>query len=106
MALLLFLVILGILIVVQEWGHFISARMLGIRVEKFSIGFGKKIFSKVSKGTEFMISVIPLGGYVKLAGDERSECKGDADEFFSHPVWHRAVVIAMGPIVNVVFAYF
>lgn len=105
MALLVFLIILGVLIVVHEWGHFISARMLGIRVETFSIGFGKKIFSKRSKGTEFMISAIPLGGYVKLAGDERSACKGDPDEFFSHSVWHRAIVIAMGPIVNIFFAY-
>lgn len=105
MSLLIFLTILGILIIVHEWGHFIAARMLGIRVEKFSIGFGKKLFSKESKGTEFIVSAIPLGGYIKLAGDERAECKGTKDEFFSHPVWHRAIVIAMGPIVNVVFAY-
>ncbi len=106
MSILVFLIVLGVLIIVHEWGHFFAARLLGIRVEKFSIGFGKKLFSKVSKGTEFIVSAIPLGGYVKLAGDERSECTGAAEEFFSHAVWHRAVVIAMGPIVNFVFAYF
>lgn len=105
MTLLVFLTVIGILIIVHEWGHFIAARLLGIRVEKFSIGFGKKLFSKVSQGTEFIVSVIPLGGYVKLAGDERNGCTGADDEFFSHPVWHRAVVVAMGPIVNLVFAY-
>lgn len=105
MSLLIFLIILGILIIVHEWGHFIAARLLGIRVEKFSVGFGKKLFSKESKGTEFIVSAVPLGGYVKLAGDERAECTGSSDEFFSHSVWHRAIVIVMGPLVNFVFAY-
>jgi len=105
MTLLVFLIVLGILIIVHEWGHFIAARLLGIRVEKFSIGFGKKLVSRVSQGTEFIVAAIPLGGYVKLAGDERAECTGSADEFFSHPVWHRALVIVMGPLINCVFAY-
>jgi len=105
MTLLIFLIVLGVLIIVHEWGHFMAARILGIRVEKFSIGFGKKLVSWMSQGTEFIVAVIPLGGYVKLSGDERTECTGSADEFFSHPVWHRAAVIVMGPLVNCVFAY-
>jgi regulator of sigma E protease len=105
MSLLIFLCVLGLLIIVHEWGHFISAKVLGIKVEKFSIGFGPKLFSKTVNGTNFMVSAVPLGGYVKLAGDERPECKGNPDEFFSHPVWHRAIVVVMGPVVNFIFAY-
>ena len=104
-SLLIFIIVLSVLIVVHEWGHFIAARKLGICVETFSIGFGPKLFSKNIGGTDFVVSAIPLGGYVKLLGDDRSECKGLAEEFYSHSVWHRAVVIAMGPIVNFVFAY-
>jgi len=99
------LLVFSILIIVHEWGHFIMARRLGIRVERFSIGFGKKIFSRKSGDTEFMVSAIPLGGYVKMAGDERSQCEGKADEFYSHPVGHRSLVVLMGPVVNFLFAY-
>lgn len=105
MSLIVFIFILGLLIIVHEWGHFMTARKLGIGVETFSIGFGPKLFSKIVKGTRFVVSAIPLGGYVKLAGDERSACKGNADEFFSHPVKHRAAVVVMGPVVNFIFAY-
>ena len=105
MSLLIFLIVLSILVVVHEWGHFITAKRLGVGGERFSVGFGKKIFSRIHKGTEFMISAIPLGGYVKLAGEDRSECKGEADEFFSHPVGHRSLIVVMGPVVNILFAY-
>ncbi|MFP4472410.1 MAG: RIP metalloprotease RseP [Candidatus Omnitrophota bacterium] len=105
MSLLIFLIVLGVLIIVHEWGHFMAARFLGIGVEKFSIGFGPKLFSRHHKGTDFMVSAIPLGGYVKLAGDERSACTGRADEFYSRPVGHRALVVMMGPVVNFIFAY-
>ena len=99
------LVVLSVLIIVHEWGHFITARKLGIRVEKFSIGFGKKIFSRKKGNTEYMLSAIPLGGYVKLAGDERDQCQGKPDEFYARPIGHRALVVLMGPVVNFVFAY-
>ncbi len=105
MSLIVFIVVLSILIIVHEWGHFITARKLGVRVEKFSVGFGKKIFSHMHDGTEFMICAIPLGGYVKMAGDEREECIGTKDEFYSHSVGHRAAIVLMGPVVNYVFAY-
>ncbi len=105
MSVVIFLFILGILVIVHEWGHFISARFLGIGVDKFSIGFGPEIFSRKVKGTDFIVSAIPLGGYVKLAGDERSNCQGATNEFFSRPVWQRAVVVMMGPVVNFLFAY-
>lgn len=106
MSLIIFLVVLGILIVVHEWGHYIAARKQGIGVEQFSVGFGPKLFSWRADGTEFMICAIPLGGFVKLAGDDRTKLTGRPEEFFSHPVGHRAIVILMGPLVNIVFAYF
>ncbi len=105
MSVIIFLTVLSILIVVHEWGHYIAAKKVGVTVEKFSVGFGPKLFSKNFQGTEFMVSAIPLGGFVKLAGDERSQCKGDPREFYSHPVWHRALIVLMGPVINVVFAY-
>ncbi len=106
MSLLIFIVVLGILIIVHEWGHYIAARKQGIEVEQFSVGFGPKLFSWKADGTEFMVCAIPLGGFVKLAGDDRTKLKGKPEEFYSHPVGHRALVILMGPLVNVVFAYF
>ncbi len=105
MSTLIFLAVLSILIIVHEWGHFYAARRLGVDVERFSIGFGPKLFSWHSKGTEFMVSAIPLGGYVKMSGDERDQCKGGKNEFFSHRPLHRAVIVAMGPVINFVFAY-
>lgn len=106
MSLIIFLVVLGILIIVHEWGHYIAARKLGISVEQFSVGFGPKLFSWKADGTEFMVCAVPLGGFVKLAGDDRTKLKGAKDEFYSHPVGHRALVIVMGPVINIVFAYF
>jgi regulator of sigma E protease len=104
MNLIIFLVVLSILVIVHEWGHFIAAKSLGVRVLKFSVGFGPKLFSRMHNGTEFMVCAIPLGGYVKMAGDERSECKGTRDEFYAHPVGHRAIIVLMGPMVNFAFA--
>ena len=105
MSLIIFAIVLSVLIVVHEWGHFITARLLGVRVEKFALGFGPLLFSRRHKGTDYLLRAIPMGGYVKLAGDERNQCKGEADEFYSHPVGHRALIVAMGPIINFVFAY-
>ncbi|MCC6759071.1 MAG: site-2 protease family protein, partial [Candidatus Omnitrophica bacterium] len=65
MSLLIFIVVLGILIIVHEWGHYIAARKQGIEVEQFSVGFGPKLFSWKADGTEFMVCAIPLGGFVK-----------------------------------------
>ena len=105
MGTLVFIIVLSILVIVHECGHFVVAKSLGIKVERFAIGFGPKIFGKVFNGTEFLICLIPLGGYVKMAGDERNECKGEQDEFYSKPVGLRALVVVAGPIVNYVFAF-
>jgi len=101
----IFVIIISILILVHELGHFITAKKLGVVVEQFSLGFGPKLFRKVHKGTEYLVCLIPLGGYVKMAGDERSECTGAAGEFHSQPLRHKALIVLNGPIVNYFLAY-
>ncbi|AZL85515.1 MULTISPECIES: sigma E protease regulator RseP [Aliivibrio] len=104
-----FIIALGILVAVHEYGHFWVARRCGVIVEKFSIGFGKSIWSRKGKdGTEYSISMIPLGGYVKML-DERvddvpEELKKHA--FNNRPLWQRSAIVAAGPIANFIFAVF
>ncbi len=105
MSLIIFIFILSILVLVHEWGHYITARKCGVRVEQFSLGFGPKLWSKVHDNTEFCLCAIPLGGYVKMAGDERERCTGSSEEFFSKSVGQRAMIVLMGPVVNLVLAY-
>ena len=105
MIFLIFAFILGLLIVVHEAGHFIMARMLGVRVEEFAFGFGPKLWGWKNGDTEYRVCAIPLGGYVKMAGDERTNAKGAQDEFFSKPAGHRALIVLMGPVVNFILAY-
>ncbi len=105
MSFLIFLIVLSVLIIVHEFGHFVVAKALGVKVERFALGFGPKIISKVYGGTEFMLCVFPLGGYVKMAGDERDQCKGLPDEYFSKPPGHRSLIVLMGPVVNYLLAY-
>ncbi|VAX35056.1 Membrane-associated zinc metalloprotease [hydrothermal vent metagenome] len=100
-----FFLFLGILITVHEWGHFITAKKLGVRVDEFALGFGPTLFSKPWNGTNYILKLLPLGGYVKMAGDERSKCTGKPDEFYSKSPWKRALVVFNGPLVNFVFAY-
>ena len=105
MSVILFIVVLSVLIVVHEGGHFLTAKKLGVKVEQFALGFGPKLFSWISGGTEYCLCAIPLGGYVKMAGDERAQCKGAGDEYFSKPAGHRSLIVLMGPVVNYVLAY-
>jgi regulator of sigma E protease len=102
-----FVVVLGVLIFVHEFGHFIVARKLGVGVTKFSFGFGPKLFGVQRGETEYLVSAIPLGGYVKLVGEnETEEIPADQRErSFSHkPVWVKMAVVAAGPIGNLLFA--
>lgn len=100
MTLLIFLALLSILILVHEFGHFMAAKLQGVTVEKFSLGFGLKLFSKKYKGTEYMLCAIPFGGYVKLAGDNPEEVKGRPDEYLTKPVGARLQIIIWGPLLN------
>ena len=102
---LIFIFVLGALVVIHEFGHFIVARMLGIRAEKFSIGFGPVLFAKKIDGTEFCVSLLPLGGFVKLAGESPDEAKGAPWEFQSKPLLHRVAVVLAGPLMNALLAY-
>ncbi len=98
-------VILGFMILIHEFGHFAVAKLLGVRVEQFAIGFGKRLFGFKRGETDYRINALPLGGYVKMSGenpmDERS---GDPGEFMSHPRWHRFLIAIAGPSMNILFA--
>lgn len=97
-----FLFVLGVLIFVHELGHFLVARWYGVKVLAFSLGFGPKVV-KVTRGdTEYCISAIPLGGYVKLAGEETPS--GDPTEFLSKSKWVRVQVYLAGPVMNIALA--
>ena len=105
MTLIIFVIILSILILVHEAGHFLMARKVGVRVEEFALGFGRKLYSRVIGGTDYRVCAIPLGGYVKMAGDDRSQAKGLSDEYFSKSPGQRSLIILMGPVVNYLLAY-
>ncbi|MDA1142223.1 MAG: RIP metalloprotease RseP [Planctomycetota bacterium] len=95
----------GMLIFVHELGHFLVAKWVGIRVEKFSLGFGPTIFGFTRGDTEYVISYIPLGGYVKMAGEMAIPGEDPKlDEFFGKKPWERAAVIIAGPAMNIIFA--
>lgn len=104
-----FIIALGLLVAVHEWGHFWVARRCGVKVERFSIGFGKPLWRKTDKlGTEFVLAAIPLGGYVRML-DERVDQVKEQDlpyAFNRQSVGKRIAIIAAGPLVNFIFAVF
>jgi len=100
LALLIFLFILSLLILVHEFGHFIIAKRMGVKVEQFSLGFGPVLFKKKKRSTEYSISLFPLGGFVKLAGDNLEEYTGKPDEYFSQKPGRRFWIIFFGPLLN------
>ena len=103
--LLAFLFVLGVLVFVHELGHFLAARRLGVRVLTFSLGFGPKILRFTRGDTEYCVSVIPLGGYVKMAGETPDDSgTGRPDEFMSKTKWERFQILIMGPVMNIVLA--
>ncbi|MFH1577480.1 MAG: RIP metalloprotease RseP [Candidatus Omnitrophota bacterium] len=105
MSILIFVGVLSILIIVHEFGHFMFARKMGVKVEQFSLGFGPRLFKWKVKDTEYTICAIPLGGFVKLAGDDPEEFKGKPDEYLSKSVGQRAGIIFCGPLLNYVLAF-
>ncbi len=101
------IVALGILVGIHEWGHFIVARMCGVKVLKFSIGFGQSLYSWVDKkGTEFVIAWIPLGGFVKMVDEREGDVKPDdlPYAFNRKPAAQRIAIVAAGPLINLIFA--
>ena len=104
-SILAFVVVLGITISIHEFGHFAMAKLLKIRVLVFSLGFGPKLVGFTRGDTEYRLSPIPLGGYVKMAGENYdADRKGTPDEFLSHPKWHRFLVAIAGPLMNIFLA--
>ncbi len=102
--------VLGVLILIHEWGHFIVARLFKVRVDVFSIGFGPRLFGWKRGDTDYRVSAVPLGGYVRMAGQDLSEVDssqvaptGAPDELMSKRRWQRALISFAGPAVNLVF---
>jgi regulator of sigma E protease len=100
-----FVFVLGVLVFVHELGHFLAARRIGIRVLTFSLGFGPKLLAVRRGATEYCLSAIPLGGYVKMAGENPDDTRtGAPDEFLSRSKWERFQVLIMGPVMNLAMA--
>ena len=114
MTILAFLIMLGVLITIHEFGHFLFARMFGVKVETFSIGFGPPIFRWKGKETEYQIALIPLGGYVKMYGEDsmtepvqgevNKEAYNDPRSFHSKPRWQKMLIAFAGPLFNIILA--
>jgi regulator of sigma E protease len=97
-------IVLGIMVLVHEFGHFAVAKLCGIRVETFSIGFGKRLFGFRHGDTDYRLSLLPLGGYVKMSGDNPGEAPTDPGDFNAHPRWQRMLVALAGPFANFILA--
>ncbi len=98
-------VVLGVMILLLEFGHYAAAKLFGVRVHVFSIGFGKRLAGFRRGDTDYRISALPFGGYVKMAGENPLEARtGAPDEFMSHPRWQRFVIVLAGPTMNILLA--
>lgn len=96
---------LGLMVLLHEWGHFVVARLFGVRVDVFSIGFGPRLWGFRHGPTDYRVSALPLGGYVRMAGDNPSEERtGSPDEFLSKPRWQRVLIALAGPTTNLLLA--
>jgi regulator of sigma E protease len=103
--LLAVVIVLGFLIFIHEAGHFLLAKLFRVRVLVFSFGFGKRLFGFRKGGTDYRVSLVPLGGYVRMAGDNPEEnLAGNPDEFLSKPKWQRFLILFAGPAMNIVIA--
>jgi len=101
---LAFIFVLGVMVLIHELGHFLAARYFKVRVESFSIGMGPRLIGFRRGDTDYKICMLPIGGYVKMAGESIGEPTGDPDEFLSKPRWQRLIIAAMGPIFNGILA--
>jgi regulator of sigma E protease len=106
-----FLVVFGVLVFIHEFGHFFTAKLVGIRVETFSFGYGKRLFGVRRKGTDYRVSLFPLGGYVKFLGEGELFSEGGKvtlppDHFLAKTRWERFLVMVMGSVMNIFLAVF
>jgi regulator of sigma E protease len=102
--LLAFVFVLGVLVFFHESGHFLTAKWVGVRVKTFSLGFPPKLLGRKWGETEYVIGLLPLGGYVKMAGDNPAESSGDPAEFLSRSKWERLAILFAGPFANLILA--
>ncbi len=102
--LLAFVFVLGVLVFFHESGHFLTAKWVGVRVKTFSLGFPPKILGRKWGETEYVIGLLPIGGYVKMAGDNPGESSGNPAEFLSRSKWERLAILFAGPFANLVLA--
>jgi regulator of sigma E protease len=101
------IILLGVIVFVHELGHFLCAKLVGVRVLKFSLGFGPKLIGRKYGDTEYLVSSVPLGGYVKMFGEEPDEELKEEEKPFAYncqPVWKRFVIVFSGPLFNILFA--
>lgn len=103
--LILVIIVISILILVHEWGHFYSARKLGVKVEEFGFGFPPKLFSVARNGVRYSFNLLPFGGFVKIFG-EHGEGEGSRESFISRPAWQRFAILAAGVAMNFLLAWF
>jgi regulator of sigma E protease len=100
------LLVLGLMVLVHEFGHFIVAKWCGVRIETFAIGFGKRVIGFRRGGTDYQINILPLGGYVKMAGEIPGEdASNDPGELNNHPRWQRMLIAVAGPVANFALAF-
>jgi len=105
-ALIVGVLVLGILVLLHEWGHFVAAKLCGVRVDVFSIGFGPRLWGVKRGDTDYRLSALPLGGYVRMAGDNPVEERTGAPyEFLSRPRWQRFIIAVAGPITNILLTF-
>ena len=103
-----FIVLIGVMVVVHEFGHFAVAKLCRVRVEAFSIGFGPRLFGIKRGDTDYKVCLLPLGGYVKMTGENPSEGDQAVDDpgaFMSHPRWQRMLIGLAGPVANFILAF-
>ena len=104
---LAFLIVFGIIVLVHEAGHFIAARLMKVRVDTFSFGFGKRLFGKKFGETDFRVSLVPLGGYVKMAGEDEYDAKDlKPYEFQAKNRGQKIFILIMGPLMNIFLSLF
>jgi regulator of sigma E protease len=103
-SILAFIFALGVIIVVHEAGHLLMAKAFGVRVLTFSVGFGKRLWGVRRGETDYRVSAVPLGGYVRLGGENPEEATDDPREFLNKPRWQRVLVYLAGPAMNVVLS--
>ena len=102
-----FIVLIGVMVIVHELGHFIVAKLCRVRVEAFSLGFGPRLFGVKYGGTDYKVCLLPLGGFVKMTGENPMETEpvNDPGAFTSHPRWQRMLIGVAGPAANFVLAF-